>query len=314
MLMKRRCAHKHMQWANNLLFFCVQDVKTRWGTKQKMIDRVLEQLPAIKRVLDHRTTEHLIPTWQDISVLESVNAALKPVAEFTNLLSGENYVTVSSVKPTLTLLTRDSKYLAPKDGDSTLTRDMKKKMCTVLEEKYKPAALQALLAKGCMLDPRYRGTRIDDVDETKHALLDEMLALPDRSDEGSSSSAAAGDSMPPPAKKKATLADLLKSPTTAPVVIVPKRVRAETELTRYLQEQPNETTDDPLVWWRGNQARFPMLSRIARKYMCICATSTPSERVFSAAGNVVTPLRSSLKPHKVNMLVFLARNNNVIEV
>lgn len=51
-----------------------------------------------------------------------------------------------------------------------------------------------------------------------------------------------------------------------------------------------------------------MMNVPARKYMTICATSIPSERVFSAAGNVVTSFRASLKPDKVNMLVFLAKN------
>ncbi len=82
-----------------------QDVATRWGTKHKMIERVLEQLPAIRRVLvEDRKHGHLNPTWQDVSVLESINAAMKPVADFTDVLSGEKYVTVSSVKPVLELL------------------------------------------------------------------------------------------------------------------------------------------------------------------------------------------------------------------
>ncbi|QQP33172.1 Hypothetical protein FKW44_024462 [Caligus rogercresseyi] len=42
-----------------------------------MIERILEQGPAIRRVLDDRRTQHLIPSWQDIDVMESVNAALK---------------------------------------------------------------------------------------------------------------------------------------------------------------------------------------------------------------------------------------------
>lgn len=42
--------------------------------------------------------------------------------------------------------------------------------------------------------------------------------------------------------------------------------------------------------------------------VCICAMSTPSERVFSATGKIVIPMR----PHKVNMLVFLARNKDMI--
>lgn len=85
----------------------------------------MEQIPAIRRVLDDRRHQHLNPSWQNIAVLESVNAALKPAAEFTDLLSGESYVTVSSVKPVLKLLTED--MLKPSNEDTTLTSDIKKK-------------------------------------------------------------------------------------------------------------------------------------------------------------------------------------------
>ena len=96
-----------------------------------------------------------------------------------------------------------------------------------------------------------------------------------------------------------------KEKTSTPT---PKRIRVDTEIRRYLQEEALDSHADPLVWWRDNSVRFPLLSKVARKYMTICATSIPSERVFSAAGNVVTSFRASLKPDKVNMLVFLAKN------
>ena len=90
------------------MYLSCKDVATRWGTKQKLVERVLRQLPAIRRVLiDDRKHGHLNPTWQDVAILESIDAALKPVAEFTDVMSGEKYVTVSSVKPVLELLKGD---------------------------------------------------------------------------------------------------------------------------------------------------------------------------------------------------------------
>lgn len=65
---------------------------------------------------------------------------------------------------------------------------------------------------------------------------------------------------------------------------------------------------DPLAWWKGNQSTFPHLSQLARKYLCIPATSVPSERLFSVAGNIVTDKRGRLKPSNVNMLCFLSAN------
>ena len=35
------------------------------------------------------TTSHLVPTWQDLDVLESLNAALNPLSDFTDMLSAE---------------------------------------------------------------------------------------------------------------------------------------------------------------------------------------------------------------------------------
>ena len=56
-----------------------------------MISQILEQDAAIRMVFSNdRKTTHLIPTWQDTMVLESVHGALSSVAEFTDFMSGEN--------------------------------------------------------------------------------------------------------------------------------------------------------------------------------------------------------------------------------
>jgi len=74
----------------------------------------------------------------------------------------------------------------------------------------------------------------------------------------------------------------------------------------YLKE---ETTEDcPLLWWKKNAFRYPLLSKMAQRYLCIPATSVPSERVFSAAGHIVNQKRACLFPENVRMLVFLAEN------
>ncbi len=45
-----------------------------------MISRVLEQEEAIRTVLSaDRKTTHLVPNWQDIDVLVSINQALSPL-------------------------------------------------------------------------------------------------------------------------------------------------------------------------------------------------------------------------------------------
>ena len=84
--------------------------------------------------------------------------------------------------------------------------------------------------------------------------------------------------------------------------------RVNQEVDSYLQMPVVDIDQSPLEWWRRQKSEFPLVSRLARKYLCICATSVASERVFSAAGHIGSNLRSCLKPSKIDQLTFLARN------
>ena len=70
--------------------------------------RLLEQEEAVRVALSaDKKTSHLLPTWQDIDVLQSINAAFNPLSTLTDVLSGEKYVTVSAVLPLVHLVEND---------------------------------------------------------------------------------------------------------------------------------------------------------------------------------------------------------------
>ncbi|XP_073319674.1 E3 SUMO-protein ligase ZBED1-like [Pagrus major] len=282
---RRRDLRKAQSDANLPQHSLILDVATRWGTKQKMVERVLEQLPAIRHVLvQDRKHSHLNPTWQDVSVLESINAAMKPLAEFTDVLSGEKYVTVSSVKPVLELIKGD--LLSPNPDDTTLTASIRQTICRVLTEKYNSPAIQVLLRKATILDPRYRGSMEDaeTLEEVKQQFVQELLDLeePEASGEGASgescSKATGGDKNEPPTAlptKKMRLSDLLQNRRAhlagQAQDAIPKRLKADAELTKFLQEGALDASCDPLVWWRDNKKRYPLMAKLAKKihvYLC----------------------------------------------
>ena len=82
----------------------------------------------------------------------------------------------------------------------------------------------------------------------------------------------------------------------------------EDELKTYLNLGEEGKDVNPFEWWKQKQSRFPILAILARKYLGICPTSVPSERLFSDVGNNITAKRANLKPELVGEMMFLKRN------
>jgi hypothetical protein len=77
-----------------------------------------------------------------------------------------------------------------------------------------------------------------------------------------------------------------------------QELEPETELSRYLEQAPDEEAE-PLSWWKAHIDEYPTLSKMARDYLTIQATSVASEKAFSIAGNAITKKRSRLLPETV---------------
>jgi hypothetical protein len=63
--------------------------------------------------------------------------------------------------------------------------------------------------------------------------------------------------------------------------------------------------NNPLTWWLVNGPRFPLVAKLARRVLCIPATSAPSERLFSQAGITIAKDRANLLPENAATLIFL---------
>jgi hypothetical protein len=70
---------------------------------------------------------------------------------------------------------------------------------------------------------------------------------------------------------------------------------------------------DPLLWWRNNQARFPHIAPLARKYLCIPCSSAPSERVFSHLNIILKKNSARMLPERVEGRLFLKLNMHLLD-
>jgi hypothetical protein len=287
----------------------VAESPTRWGSRFKMIKRILEQNKAITQVLGaDKDTRRLIPSWQDIDVMESIEVVLGPLFDFTDSLSGEKYISVSLVKPVLRLF--EEQQLCPADEDTPMSKELKQRIMTYLKEKYSPQAVNDLLDIATVCDPRFKLRYLNDeeakqVKQRMVAEMTQMSATTTEPKEPPGTTSACSESDPPPEKKKKpSLGAFFKKTSHTDATLSP-----ESELEAYLRSDEVDAEDDPMEWWRMNAKKYPGVASLAKKYLCIPATSSASERVFSTGGNVITPQRASLNPDKVNQLVFLAHNN-----
>ncbi len=296
----------------------ITESPTRWGSRLQMIERVLEQEKAITQVLAaDKKTRHLVPTWQDIMVLESVTAALKPLQDFTDALSGEAYISVSYLKPVIHLL--NTEILSPKESDTELTKEIKTKALEYLNDKYTDPATDELLTMATFMDPIFKTMYMstEKLEEIKvraasetEALLVENSALVESSlaeDQPEREREAATAPLSSAKKPRKSLGSFFKKTCSASASCSQRQI-IEQELNSYILAMAPDSETDPLEWWRFHGSNFSHLSCLAKKYLCIPATSSPSERAFSTGGNVVTCSRVALKPEMVNRLVFLAQN------
>jgi hypothetical protein len=80
---------------------------------------------------------------------------------------------------------------------------------------------------------------------------------------------------------------------------------SKSELRNYL-EDPLEDPDPKFIlleFWKVNSLRYPVLAKMARRFLTIPASSVSSESTFSTGGRVLDDYRSSLKPAMVEALV-----------
>lgn len=77
------------------------------------------------------------------------------------------------------------------------------------------------------------------------------------------------------------------------------------EMEKYFNMDVPSDCKDLLQWWKTHSTSLPKLSAIAKKVLCIPASSAASERNFSRAGLIVTDRRSHIDPDHVNNLLMI---------
>lgn len=227
-------------------------------------------------------------------------------------MSGEKYSTISIVKPLLFKLLKVT--LKVSDSDSPINVRIKEAVSSDLSTRYNEGCIHQLLNVVTYLDPRYKNLpylnereKREVLQEVESMLMSHVALVEARDLEDSTelTSEADDESIPPKKKKKpGPLTKLLGDIFTSEKSYKNPIDHARNELVRYEAEETLDLDGNPLKWWKERDKLYPILSDLSCKLFSLPATSVPSERIFSCAGNVITEKRSRLLAQNVDRLVF----------
>lgn len=90
-------------------------------------------------------------------------------------------------------------------------------------------------------------------------------------------------SSPPP--KRAAMAELFNPLFKTEQSKQPgQRQQLRDEVFAYMAKDHVPVDSSPLSWWKAHESLYPNVARLVNRYLAVPATSVPSERVFSTAG------------------------------
>lgn len=90
-------------------------------------------------------------------------------------------------------------------------------------------------------------------------------------------------------------------------LLAPKRLTLtiDAEISQYENTFSMIYEDNPLSFWKNYEQRLPLLASIARKYLAIPASSSPSERAFSRFKFITPSTRNRLDSTRIQQLMYM---------
>ena len=275
------------------------------------------------------------------SMFRSINEilnCLKPLKSAVEHMLEQSEFIVSMVLPVLRKLELS---LAEESGDSKMEKELKGEIWNRLSECYEADELKDYLLISSLLDPRFKELLFVDVSYLRRAreslvkagelvcksmssespdiandiskvvsievnseytgessMKKIKLELDDSESEPTTSASSSSDS------GYGWLSDVVNKKTVATKGETKETVRSE--IDRYSTVE--QTTSHPLAWWKSRQSVYPILSKVARQYLCTPATSLPPDIMFKTRQGHVSARRSLLPDELIEKMVFLNSN------
>eukprot|EP01103_Thecamoeba_quadrilineata_P000003 TRINITY_DN0_c0_g1_i3.p1 TRINITY_DN0_c0_g1~~TRINITY_DN0_c0_g1_i3.p1 ORF type:complete len:638 (+),score=44.70 TRINITY_DN0_c0_g1_i3:46-1959(+) len=280
-------------YINNAKHKVQQDVVTRWNSTLIMLKSIIPHQEAFEMDLFHREEgkyRHLIPPNRMWILATQLLDILDPFLYITEILAMQEYPTASLILPTIKRLINKLTTINPLYHPAI--QEIGKKIHDELISR--TAELPQDLFLAALLDPRFKKLEMISDTERRRTLCraqNEMSALN------------VDPSLMNQVKESDRHSRFWNEPT---------QICENDEILRFLNDSPQCAVEtNVLDWWKENQSKYSCLAILARRYLSIPSTSTPSECNWSTAGDVLTKKRSLIKSHRLNQILFLNKNMHI---
>ncbi|CAF4128237.1 unnamed protein product [Rotaria sordida] len=283
-----------------------------WSISDKIVCLVTDTCNTMRKVGKDFGKVSKVVEWDGLEQLMNI---LEPFEAATRKLASDSSPTISIVSPVTTTLITSLEY---RDADSSFQKKVKDNLRFSIQERFEELYQDKLV----LLDPRWKDfsflnrSLYQSHNETL-IVLNQLQAFDARNLAylflqkqfntlfGNTSTASQSNVQQPEQKKKEfDLFDIMITNN-----IVTSTNSRDGELLMYENEREIYRNENPLEWWNANKTKFPTLSKLAFKYLCITGTSAPSERMFSTTGHLTSDRRLRLTPENADILLFLNKNS-----
>ncbi|XP_022163234.1 zinc finger BED domain-containing protein 4-like [Myzus persicae] len=244
-------------------------------------------------------------TADEIDLAKEMLSVLRPMEVATRELCGQKYVTSSKVIPLINCLIQKTESI---NISNPIALTLKQAMLENLDKRFGRMEEISLLSVATILDPRFKTIHLNNPNCSARAirLIKNKITEVRNSCDDINSSSCHGSSDDDGDDSLWSVHTELVTQKAASVTSEQSEERIPTDLKHYLNHPTIPLGEDILKYWDQNGNMYPHLKKIVQPYLSVVATSVPSERLFSKAGNIMTEKRNRLKGKKLQQLLFLS--------
>lgn len=279
--------------------------KTRWWseiTQFKFVVRFEMALYKFVTTYPDMDQSYLINP-NDISRIKAVLLVMEPMEKYVTTLGSEKTVTASFIPPLIEKLTPIFDKF--KFNDPVASFEIKKFFKSIKKFLYDLYIKdKSHIELATYLDPRFKGSKRQDLDSILKMEVNAIMA--EKTEKSRNENVLPATAVVRKETRKTALEELFAEDDLHIIN------NAEDEINLFHIQTKIKVTECPLKWWKSRTTMFPNLNIVAKKYLCLPATSVLSERVFSDGKLVMPDSRFRLTDEHTEQLVFLSMNSDIV--